>query len=674
MKKLLLAFVCAWTGIAAFALPIYEKGDPIDLGFPILAALEATECAAICHEGDGRDVRNGILRLLSALDMSSRGRDALVRFPDSLIAGLDTKGPHGFDTVHMAHARLLQMAGKLYDFPAFVSQGRKLEERVRARCGGRAPAFRDEAKLPETVRAYYALMEESHLDLANEIRPGGVGGRAFWNGNARVFIYPPSFDFKPVADAKGYRFTVLDDVHCAHTFDADVPTASLSPVWASVPVGFTTVICRALDADGREGATAGMRTFWRNAAFDPAEYRPAKRSYGETYAKALDYLFGWPAVRYLEEHGRPDVSAGDNFASYPSKMQSAVIDIMLRIAANDPARRERAMKLARISADYLLSTAQPEGAPLAHFTATYAGDGQRSSDFGGQHMLVYPASAGEAFLKMHAATKDAKYLAAAKGIGETYLRLQGEDGTWYLKMHEKDGSPVTPNRLVPTSVMTYLEDLHAATGDERFRRAADRAFASIDRGPLADWDWEGQFEDINPSTKRYQNLTKHMPCDTALYMLKRFPGDAKRLAQAREIIRFAEDQFVMWKAPMRRDYAGAWTPIYQFFAWHTPTVLEQYNCYSPIDASSSKLIRTYMALYAAEKRPLDLAKARALADAMVNEQDDSGRIRTYFIPEPQDADDPYAGAVRLPYGGDWYNCMASDVEALELLLEGERGK
>ena len=281
-------------------------------------------------------------------------------------------------------------------------------------------------------------------------------------------------------------------------------------------------------------------------------------------------------------------------------------------------------------------------------------------------MLVYPADAGSALLSLHAATGDEKYLDAAVAIGKTYLRLQGEDGTWYLKMNAKDGSPVGGNRLVPTSVMTFLDDLCDATGNAELRAAGERAFAYIERGPLSDWDWEGQFEDIRPAERRYQNLTKHMPCETALYMLKRFAGDSRRIAEARDIIRFAEDQFVVWRTPCRDDGTGPWSPTYQFFAWRTPAVLEQYSCYSPIDASSAKLIRTYLALYEAEKRPLDLAKARALGDSMVNNQDDSGRIRTYWIPEPGD-DDPLAGAVRLPRGGDWFNCMYADAVALHLL-------
>lgn len=106
----------------------------------------------------------------------------------------------------------------------------------------------------------------------------------------------------------------------------------------------------------------------------------------------------------------------------------------------------------------------------------------------------------------------------------------------------------------------------------------------------------------------------------------------------------------------------------RIFSWRTPAVLEQYSCYLPIDASAAKLIRTYLALYAAEGRALDLAKARALGDAMVNNQDESGRIRTYWIPEAGDTGDPLAGVVPSPLGGDWYNCMAEDMRALAELV------
>ena len=35
-------------------------------------------------------------------------------------------------------------------------------------------------------------------DIVTPVRPGGVNGQEFWNGNALWFMYPPAFDFKRV--------------------------------------------------------------------------------------------------------------------------------------------------------------------------------------------------------------------------------------------------------------------------------------------------------------------------------------------------------------------------------------------------------------------------------------------------------------------------------------------
>ena len=652
------------------ALPYVEPGDPLDFSFSALDALSAVERAYVLRDGDGRAVRAKVLRLLHEYDrQSGRGKKPFGDMPASFLAGIPLDTPVGPDAGRWVFVRLMKFAGGLYDHPELVARGEAELVRIRRE----HPDFGDfRTNVPVAVTAYDRLVSLGRAELEHEVRPGGVDGAPFWNRHAKVFAYPPSFDFERDPQAASYRFVVLDDRQARHVFESSSPWASLKPVWASLKPGFVTVFCFKLDGAGVERGLAGSRTFWRSAPFDPAEYEPARRSYVEAQRKTIAYLMDGEDMRYLEAHGRPDVGKGSNFTSYPSKMQSAVIDTMLAAVRRLPERRERALRLARISADYLLTTCEPDGSPLAGFPATYAGGGQRAAEFGGQHMLVYPALAGSALLRLAEAVGENTYLVAAKRIGDRYLALQGTDGSWFLKMDGKSGRPISNNRLVPTSVIAFLEELFAASGDGRYRRAADRAFASIDQGPLVTWNWEGQFEDVAPVSERYRNLTKHNACDTAIYLLQRFPGDARRLAQAREILRYAEDQFVAWRAPCRRDYEGAWKPEYQFFAWHTPVALEQYCCYCPIDASSAKLIRTYLALYAAEGSPLDLAKARALGDRMVNEQDDSGRIRTYFIPEPQDADDPEAGTTFLPYGGDWYNCMAADVAALGRLADNGR--
>jgi len=562
-----------------------------------------------------------------------------------------------------AYADMLDSAARLYDRPDLAARAASMRETLHEK------GFAQPAADAGSERA--ALAARVRDELAHEIRPGGVDGQEFWNGNAQMFMYPPSFPFQKVKGAVRYRFQVMDDQQYAHVFEAGSPTASLKPVWEFVPRGLIAVFCFGLGDDGQVCGLAGQRRFWKKAPFEPGVYPRAKRPYAEAQKMLCEYILNLPEVVGLERDGRPDLSQRSNFTSYPSKMQSALIRAMLSLAKVVPERRERALKIARVSADYLIGKSQKAGTPLEYFTPTYEGDGQRSGDYSGMHMLIYPADAGAAFVALGEATGEAKYLAAAKRIAETYIRLQGADGTWYLKMYEKDGRPVSENRLVPTSVISFLETLYAATGEAKYRAAADRAFAFIDEGPLKTWNWEGQFEDISPAESRYQNLTKHNACDTAIYMLKRFPGDRKRLAQAREIVRYAEDQFVVWRRPCRADRAGyKRVQTYPYETWTAPVALEQYNCYCPIDGSVAKLIRTWLALWEAEGNPLDLAKARALGDATVNMQEPSGRVRTYWVPEPADGT-PIGKVARQPAGGDWLGCLQADEWALGLLAHSE---
>ena len=594
-----------------------------------------------------------------------RDRELLVLkdVPDWLLPSAERGKPGAGKGVNAAashaYAEMLDSAARLYDRPDLAARAAFMRESLKAK--GYAPHRRSGG----SERA--ALAARVDDELTHEIRPGGVGGQGFWNGNAQMFMYPPSFAFGKVKGAVRYRFQIMDDQQYAHTFEADASTASLKPVWEFVPRGLVAVFCFGIDGDSKVCGLAGQRRFWKKAPYEPGVYPRAKRSYAEAQKMLCEYILNMPEVAGMEKNGRPDLSQKSNFTSYPSKMQSALIRAMLSLAVIAPEKRARALNIAQIAADYLIEKSQRAGTPLEYFTPTYEGDGQLSGTYMGMHMLIYPADAGAAFVGLYKATGEARYLDAARRIAATYIRLQGEDGTWFLKMYEKDGKPVSRNRLVPTSVINFMESLFEATGEAEYRASADRAFAFIDDGPLRTWNWEGQFEDIRPSESRYQNLTKHNACDTAIYMLKRFPGDKRRLAQAREIARYAEDQFVVWRQPCRADRAGyKRVQTYPYETWMTPVALEQYSCYAPIDGSVAKLIRTWLALWEAERNPLDLAKARTLGDATVNMQEPSGRVRTYWVPEPGDGT-PIGKVARQPEGGDWLGCLQADEWALGLL-------
>ena len=495
-------------------------------------------------------------------------------------------------------------------------------------------------------------------DIAHVIRPVGTDGQAeSWNVNATWFMYPPELVFPSAEGADGYRVRIVDAKGEVRRFEQKSATVSLEKIWADLPVGRTEVWCDAYRRWTHWTIARNFRVFWKMAPYRPSAYPTAPRTYAAAAKLCCEYLLNMPWLRTYAETGKPDPTYKLN--CYPAKMDAAVVDLMTGYARLAPERKDAALRLARAAADHLISVSQPKDAPLAHFPPTYIGEDLTAKMYAGMNMLVYPALAGSAYLSLHGATKEGKYLEAAKGIGETYLRLQGKDGTWYLKMYEKDGRPVSGNRLHPDSVIDFMDALFAATGDARFRDSADRAFGFYEQGPLKDWNWEGQFEDVEP-TGKYENLTKHPACSLAIRIARRWPKDAKRLAQARELLRFAEDQFVVWERPKEKGaddllalLGGGWDV--------EPAVVEQYYYREAVDASAAKLIETYLALHKACGTPLDLAKARTLGDSIVRIQKENGRIQTIWTSRAGQS-----------LQSDWVNCMAASVQALVKLAAEDK--
>jgi len=518
---------------------------------------------------------------------------------------------------------------------------------------------------PENYPAPYGEARKlASEDYTHTVRPIGVGGQPAWNGRAAWFMYPPTFGFTNRHDAAVYRFTVTDESSVDHTFVGKTANDSLAPVWARLPKdGWFSVTCEAQAADGTSLGLVGSRTFWKQAPFRPGTYAKPKLAHAEAAKRIGRYVMKLPIVQANYLAGKPvpkEMVNPDNqtFIAYPSKMGAAIIKAMAALATSDAVIRADALRLADGVVKKLAAITEPDGRPLAGFPLTYENHpgltrhpAKILARNGGKVMMIYPCEVADAYLDLFAVTHDAALKTAALKIADKYLELQGADGTWPLNCYLKDAKEAEANRLVPVHLMEFLERVYTLTGAKKYRAAADRAFAYVEKGPLASWNWEGQFEDVIP-TAPYQNLTKHNACDTAIYLVKRYPGDKKRLAQARELLRFSEDQFVCWERPYRGvadDSRGV--RIWGGDSWRCPAVLEQYNCYVPIDASSAKLVQTYLALYRAEGSKLDLAKATALGDALARETKDDGYLPTFWF----------------NFCEDWPNCMLHSAAALKAL-------
>ena len=511
------------------------------------------------------------------------------------------------------------------------------------------------------------LVEAVKKDYAAPVRPIGVNGQVEWNVRSDFFKYPPTFAFTNEPSAAWYRFTVTNETGFMTRFFGKTPNDSFAPVWPKVPVGWTTVTCEAADAKRTPFKTVGARTFWRDAGFRPGAYPKATRSYAETARLVRRYLMKMPIARmlYLGGKGVPKEAVtveNQVFVAYPCKMGAATINAMTRLAKSDPGSAKEALELAKGAFRHLQSVTEPEGSPLAGFPRTYAAHPgltanpkKMTEQNGGKVMMVYPGEASDAYLDLYALTKDETYKAAAVRVMDRYLALQGEDGTWPLNCWLKDGTAVEANRLVPVHVAESFEKIYAVTGEAKYRAAADRALVYIDLGPLVTWNWEGQFEDTKPKGP-YLDLTGHNATELVLYLMNRHPADAKRRAQARELIRFCEDQFVIWTAPdNERFYARKKDVRFMLWGldtWKAPSVIEQYDCALPVDASVARMVRAYLALGRVEGNPLDLAKAKVLGDSLVRQTRDDGYCKSFWSDLISE---------------DWPDCLMDDALALDEL-------
>ena len=502
------------------------------------------------------------------------------------------------------------------------------------------------------------LVKRALAETATPVRPFVAGGQPAWNGHAVQFLFAPAFDLPEVAGAARYRFTLKDSAGREHVFFGPKPTVPLTPIWTAVAIGPASLVVQGVDADDVAVGGPSSRRFHRAAPFASpvtGEVDPAGP------ARALAALVHSPDLRCWFGSGQPEPQF--ILYRYPSKIVGAAASALATYAAQQPAPADatEALAAARRAADYLLSMSFPDDAVWAGHPPTYHPtlyrDRLKGHMSAGNYLTNCGAETGRYLLDVHAATKDRRYLDAALRIAATYEKTQLPEGSWSLFVNPRDGKPASPNVLVPTGVVGFLDQLEVVTGEPRFAPVRTRALAWIMANPVRTWNWQGQFEDVRP-LPAYENMTKHEACDFALHLFEQKERKPEELALALELLRYAEDQFVIWAQPPKD------TPVSQSAdgaaggkarKWLLPCVLEQYRCYAPVCASSAKLIRTYLAAWRATGDRLHLEKARALGATLAQTQSHvkaPGRYQTW---------------VMLPPGAMWFNCELMAVRAMQEL-------
>ena len=266
---------------------------------------------------------------------------------------------------------------------------------------------------------------------------------------------------------------------------------------------------------------------------------------------------------------------------------------------------------------------RPEGAPLAYFPPTYYLDKQASKyEWNqGKTMTLEAASAGQAFLDLYDVTGEKEYFDRAVEIGRTYVRLQREDGSLPIKVDFISGEPVNSVSAMLHPLLRYFTRLEGYGMDE-FSAPRIKGEKWMDEVAVERFDMTGQFEDVNvKGLEPYQNLTNCTAAPYASYLLTKPSVSDRDRAEARDLVRLSEDQFVHW----------AYHDLTQdgFPKKNAPCVHEQYKYEMPVDNSACNVANAWLDIYEDSGDLLCLAKAKALIDNITIQQNAvNGQIPT----------------------------------------------
>lgn len=248
--------------------------------------------------------------------------------------------------------------------------------------------------------------------------------------------------------------------------------------------------------------------------------------------------------------------------------------------------------------------------------------------------MPYGADAGHAYLDLYDLTGKDKYLEAARRIAETYVKTQLDNGSWYLFVDNETGEPTAPNIAIPTSTINYFNRLENDYGVDNLNKSTQAALKWIMNNPVKTFNWQGQFEDVKASLP-FENQSREQACELAMYLFK---NDTKT-ELAKELVRFAEDQFVIWEKPIDIEIElmeqNSSKLGYKSENWITPCVQEQYDWWMPVSRSAGIMIDTYWEAFMATGNEIYLAKARSIANSFtVVQQAHNGDYPTYFTKYP----------------------------------------
>jgi uncharacterized protein YyaL (SSP411 family) len=248
----------------------------------------------------------------------------------------------------------------------------------------------------------------------------------------------------------------------------------------------------------------------------------------------------WVYYSNLQHNGAPFLTAPDRFLSYPAFHHALLIRTFIGYSkyANDQRPLKEAVKLA----DWNIAHSTPGEWPYANLPYSGFHEKKPGSFFGKLDLMPDKAAImALAYLQLHEATREARFLKAAEAIGQTLSQRQRPDGTWPFRVDpqtEKVTEEYTSSVIYAVKLFEKLDELNKNRHYQAYR---DRTWTWLLNGPIKTKEFRGFYEDIVPSK---DGRTNYDCLDTIRYLLANRTATNGYLEMAQDLNAWVEKIFM----------------------------------------------------------------------------------------------------------------------------------
>ena len=342
----------------------------------------------------------------------------------------------------------------------------------------------------------------------------------------------------------------------------------------------------------------------------------------------------WVYYSNLQHDGTPFTRSIDRFVSYPAFHHALLIRTFIRYSqySGDDRARAEAVKLA----DWNIARSTPADWPYARLPwSTF--EAKKPGGFRDATGLMPDKAAimALAYLDLHEATGEQRFRAAADAIAATLAARQRPDGTWPFRVDPKTEKVIEEYTSSVIYAVMLFERLDALSGQATYRAARDKTWHWLVNGPIKTKEFRGFYEDIPASP---QGRTNYDCLDTIRYLIAHRTPENGYLEMAVDLEAWVEKVFLD-KIPQFEPAEG---------------IREQLQC------------NVVMGIHSLNWASMLLDLAKATGDESLRRRAiETANYVTYYL-QPDDRI-----VVGFQYNQWWYSCHAGVV--LYLLDFAERG-